>query len=275
MIWKAYIDEADTHGAPVMAMGGFLATAGKWQSFDEAWANLLLVNSLQYSHAVDLLHRKKQFRGWDDARHNTFVLSAQELINKYLGAGFVTVLRRDDYHNCYKKLPKPRKPPEDTMLGVLLRASVSFCCAIMTYEFKQEVENESINFVLERGGAKEGYVCQLYRRFQTDPLADPIIRSMLGPKPCFAHKRKSPGCQAADLMLGGAIRQERTEHGFASSDIATSSFADPTKPVNYEDVATFRIPVTRDILQSLRNDLFVEANYRRQWWENSRSPAGQ
>src|ERR1700733_2395447 len=50
------------------------------------------------------------------------------------------------------------------------------------------------------------------KRVKTDPHADPAFRAMLGDLE-FADKKSSPGCQAADLMLGGAIRQERTEHG--------------------------------------------------------------
>jgi hypothetical protein len=84
----------------------------------------------------------------------------------------------------------------------------------------------------------------------------------------FADKRKSPGCQAADLMLGGAIRQERTEHGVRPSLIEHSSLADTAQPVDAEDVPTFRIPVTRTVLESLRENMFAEADIRREWWQS-------
>jgi hypothetical protein len=41
MIWTAYIDEADSHGAPVMAMGGFLSPANKWDDFNNRWSGAL------------------------------------------------------------------------------------------------------------------------------------------------------------------------------------------------------------------------------------------
>ncbi len=41
---------------------------------------------------------------------------------------------------------------------------------------------------------------------------------MLSAEPRLADK-SSPGCQAADLMLGGAYRQELLEHGIAPSTI--------------------------------------------------------
>jgi hypothetical protein len=89
MIWTAYIDEADTHGAPVMAMGGFLSTVEKWRDFDKDWATLLFSHGVDYCHAADLIHKKGRFKGWDAIRHNDFVLGAQEVMNKHLGAGFV------------------------------------------------------------------------------------------------------------------------------------------------------------------------------------------
>jgi hypothetical protein len=87
----------------------------------------------------------------------------------------------------------------------------------------------------------------------------------------FADKKKTPGCQAADLMLGGTIRQERTEHGKKPSVIEQSSFADVTQRVSDEDVPTYRIPMARMVLEALRENMFAEAEIRRQWWA-SRHP---
>ena len=242
MIWTVYIDETDSHDAPVMAMGGFLSLADKWRDFDQRWIGTLLYsNNLSHSHAVDLVHKKNAFRGWDNRRHHEFVLGARELMNAHLNAGFVAILRRDDYYNQYKALPRPRKPPEDTMYGVLLRACVSFSLAAVSLQLNENVDHEVVNFVLEKGGTKPNYAHQLFQRFKTDPLADPMLRAMLGDLD-FADKRKSPGCQAADLMLGGAIRQERREHGAKPSLIEQSSFADITQPIDAEDAPTYRIP---------------------------------
>ena len=273
MIWTVYIDEADSHGAPVMAMGGFLSLADEWEDFDQRWTGTLLYShNLSHSHTVDLVHRKNEFRGWDNSRHNEFVLGARELINAHLIAGFVAVLRRDDYRSHYKSLPKPRKPPEDSMYGVLFRACVSFSLAAVAFQLNDDVQGETVNFVLEKGGTKPDYARQLFEQFKADPLVDPLLKGMLGDLD-FADKKQSPGCQAADLMLGGAIRQERTEHGIKPNLIEQSSFADATQPVDAEDVATFRVPVTRVILRSLRESMFVEADIRREWWK-SRHPPG-
>ena len=252
-----------------MAMGGFMSTEAEWSTFGQRWNDTLLYShNLTHSHAIDLVHKKKEFKGWTNTRHNEFVFGARELMNAYLNAGLVAILRRDDYQKHYKMIsPKQRKPPEDTMYGVLLRACVSFTLAIIAYQLNDDVQNEAVNFVVEKGGTKPDYARQLFQRLKTDRLADPMLRGMLGGLD-FANKKKSPGCQAADLMLGGAIRQERTEHGMKPSLIEHSSFADVTQPVSNEDVVTYRIPVTRTILESLRENMFAEAEITRQWWES-------
>jgi len=66
MIWTAFIDEADSHGAPVMAMGGFLTTETEFNAFDQRWnGTLLYSHNLTYSHTIDLIHRKKEFKKSD------------------------------------------------------------------------------------------------------------------------------------------------------------------------------------------------------------------
>lgn len=171
---------------------------------------------------VDLIHKKRQFKGWDNNRHNDFVLAAREIINKYIGSGFVAIVRRNDYANFYKRPEKPQRIPVDTAYGVLFRGCVSFCLGVVAYSLNEKVDDEVVSFVLESGGVKPGYIKDLYGRFKTDRHADPAIRGMLGPEVRFAKKSESPGCQAADLMLGGAIRQERTEHGVQPSRIERS-----------------------------------------------------
>jgi hypothetical protein len=265
MIWTVYLDETDTHGAPVMALGGFLSTAKKWKEFDKDWIGLLSAHNLEYSHAQELVNRRGQFKGWSYRQWNEFVFGARAIMNRHLGVGFVSILRDDDYISHYKVLPKPRKWPQDTKYGVLFRACVSFSLSIVDYEHKGKTRKEVVNFVLENGGVKPGYARQIYGRFKNDPLADKDFAAMLGPVLGFADKKESPGCQAADLMLMGAIRQERTEHGVQPSDIERSSFADPKKPINMEDVATFRIPTTKEVLRSLRENMFVQEAARRDW----------
>jgi hypothetical protein len=127
MIWTAYIDETDSHGAPVMAMGGFLSVEQKWADFDARWNDTLLYShNLRYSHTVDLVHRANQFRGWDAARHNDFVLGARELMNSHLNAGFVAMLRRDDCYNHYKSCRSRGSRPKTPCMGCYFERAFPF-----------------------------------------------------------------------------------------------------------------------------------------------------
>lgn len=148
---------------------------------------------------------------------------------------------------------------------MLFRACVSFSLAIIEYEFEGNTRKEVINFILENGGVKPGYAQQIYRRFTQNSMSDKDFISLLGPVLGFADKKQSPGCQAADLFLMGVIRQERKEHGLQPSDIERSSLADPTKPIDMNDIPTFRIPITKIILKGLRENLFIEEALRREW----------
>lgn len=263
MVWTVYLDETGTHRpSPIVCLGGFLASAEQWQAFDQEWSNLRAAHNLDYSHAVQLAHGKGQFKGWSNARRDDFITGAREVMNKNLSAGFAAILRRDDYNDYYKSQKKPKKIPEDTMLGVLFRGCVSLALALVSQEHPHF---QTVNFILESGGMKPGYGQQIYNRMKDDRIAEPALKAMLGPVLGFARKQDSPGCQAADLMLGGVYRQELTEHGTQHSIIEQSSFAGAIQRIEQNDVPSFRIPVSRDVLQSLRKSLFVEEGLRRDW----------
>ena len=84
--------------------------------------------------------------------------------------------------------------------------------------------------------------------------------------------KDSPGAQAADFLAYAVYRAEILEHGAASSLIENSSYvADtpliantyPRHPVPQNGPMLFRIPISRDVLQSLKDDLFaIEAERR-------------
>jgi hypothetical protein len=185
-------------------------------------------------------------------------------MNKYLEAGFVSVLRKDDYAKYYKSGATPKKLHQDTQYGVLFRATVSGSLGIIAYEKGESARDDVINFVLENGARHRGDAQRIYHLFKHDRRADPIMKKMLGPVMRVADKEDSPGCQAADLMLGAAYRQALLEHGHASSIIEDSSFASADGPIQPDEVPTFRIPIGREELESLKEGLLMEEDARRQ-----------
>jgi hypothetical protein len=118
-----------------------------------------------------------------------------------------------------------------------------------------------INFVLEDGHANAGDVRRLFDLYKSDIL------------PEWAHwmgkldisREHSPGLQAADFLAYTVYRAELREHGSAPTAIEDSSYvADPELIANTYLGPTdrkrgpllYRIPNTREVLQSLRDDHF-------------------
>jgi hypothetical protein len=261
MIWTAYADEAgiNDHRSPIVAMAGFLASEENWIAFDAAWANLLTAHGVSYLDADDLTRRKKAFFGWSDGRHNEFLLGAHELISKYLGAGFVALMRKSDFRDLYKPGARQIRPIEDTPYGVLFRACVSFCLGILAGEWEEEVKGQRLDFVLDETG-RIPEARHLYDILKHDSHSDPIMKEMLGPVLGVARKESSSGCQVAGLLVDGAYRQAKMEHGRTSSlPIEKSAFARPDIPVNRNEIPIFRLPLGREVLESLRPSLFMEA----------------
>jgi len=270
IIWTVYGDESGTNKqSPIIAMGGFLARAGHWENFDDGWKLLLKDFGLEYFHAVDAIHRDHKpnspYKDWDDNKSLNFCLRAYHLIDTHLSFGFVIVLRKDDYANFYKSGRKPRRLPQDTDYGVLFRAVVSFVLQAIRDD-ENLANNSVINFILEDGAAHKGDADRLYKMYKNDRKVEPAVKKMLGPVLGFAEKNKSPGCQVSDFILGGAYRQELTEHNAEPSNIKASSFV-RTPQITLHNTPIFRVPIIREILASLKESLLLEEEERRKFWE--------
>jgi hypothetical protein len=95
--------------------------------------------------------------------------------------------------------------------------------------------------------------------------ADPIMKEMLGPALRELDKM-SPGCQAADLMLCAAYHQAKAEHGeVPERPIEDSDFARADAPITSDEIPTFRLPIGRQVFESLKTELFMEAEARRKF----------
>jgi hypothetical protein len=133
----------------------------------------------------------------------------------------------------------------------------------------------TINFALE-GSQKDGDARRLFALYKKDAL--PEWRHLVG---TFKTSTKdSVGAQAADFLAYTIYRAEILEHGQAASVIEKSSYvADtpliantyPRQPLPPRGPAIFRIPITRDMLQSLKDDLFAIGAERRADYATRRS----
>jgi hypothetical protein len=274
MILTVHIDESGTHdGSPISVMAGYVDNATRWRRFEADWAALVAKAGVRHIHTVDLLQSTRQFKGWKSDEVNALVISLDNVIARHLQLGFSVIIRDDDYRNIYGAGPHPRRPQKDTKYGVLFRACLAFVPGVIASELKllgptAMAEPTTINFALEGGHPNIGDTRRLFESYKKDAL--PEWRHLVG---TFKTSTKdSVGAQAADFLAYAKYRAEILEHGQAASVIERSSYvADtpltpntyPRQPLPPSGPALFRIPITRDVLQSLKDDLFaIEAERR-------------
>ena len=283
----AHIDESGTHAdSPISVMAGYVGNATQWKHFKTDWAALVAKAGVRHIHAVDLLKSTKQFKGWKPEEVNTLVISLDNMIARHLQLGFAVIVRDDDYRNIYGAGPHPKSPPKDSKYGVLFRACLVFVPGVIASELKlvgptARAEPATINFALEGGHPNSGDARRLFDLYKKDALAE--WRHLVGT--LDTSTKDSVGAQAADFLTYAMYRAEILEHGHAPSVIERSSYvADtpltpntyPRQPLPPSGPALFRIPITRNVLQSLKDDLFaIEAERRADYAaRRSRSAAG-
>jgi hypothetical protein len=148
----------------------------------------------------------------------------------------------------------------------VFRACLNFVPSFLTSAYSlsghRDLANETaINFVLEDGHANAGDVRRLFDLYKSDIL------------PEWAHwvgkldisREHSPGLQAADFLAYTVYRAELLEHEDAPTAIENSSYVAraelilignmyPRPTVPQRGPLLYRIPTTREVLQSLRDD---------------------
>jgi hypothetical protein len=166
------------------------------------------------------------------------------------------------------------------MYGVLFRACLAFVPSLIASELKlirqtAVAEPTTLNFALE-DSQKIGDTRRLFGLYKKAAL--PEWRDLVGT--FDTSTKESIGAQAADLLAYAIYQAEIFEHGQAPSVIERSSYvADtplitntyPRQPLPPSGPALFRIPITRDVLQSLKDDLFAIEAERHAYYAARRS----
>jgi hypothetical protein len=268
MLLTAYLDESGTHEtSPISVMAGYLGTADQWRAFDGDWMALLQTAGLPHVHTVDLFKRTKQFKEWPAERVNEFAVQLDGVIARHMRLGFSIVIRDDDYRSIYVAGSRPRRSRLDSKYGVCFRACLAFAPSYIASELQiagatQTTQETTINFVLEDGHRNVRDARRLFDLFKADAL--PEWQHFVG---AFdVSKKDSSGAQAADFLAYCVYRAELLEHGARPSEIERSSYvADtplvantyPRNPLPQSGPMLFRIPVSQEVLRSLKDDMFA------------------
>ena len=238
-------------------------------AFDAEWIALLRSAGVGHVHAVDLFKRTRAFKGWSAEQANAFAMQLDGVIARHLQLGFSVIVRDDDYRAIYAGGPKPRRSRLDSKYGVCFRACLAFVPSFVASELRLAGEGQSaremtIDFILEEGHRNCGDALRLFELFKADAL--PEWQHLVG---IFdLSKKNCPGAQAADFLAYCVYQAELLDHGTAPSAVEKSSYvaeaplvanAYPRQPVPQSGPMLFRIPISQDVLRSLKEDVVVSA----------------
>jgi hypothetical protein len=245
MSWTVMIDESGTDGqSQILAMAAPLALDSRWLQLETEWGEMLGRHGLDAIHCSQLRHQL----GYDEARVAQVMTDVDAIILRHVPVSVVGVMRKEDYDHIYKPT-QAVSGDKHSPLGVLYRACLSFFSAFLE-EYPPE-NLDQVQFIYERG-PKEGGLQAIHAGFQRTDLPD-----WFGPL-TFVAKADRVALQVADCLAAGALFHERGEHAAEPSDIGESSLVmtGPT-PTELSAPMRFRLPVTRPIIGSLRDDLLL------------------
>ena len=90
-----YADESGTDGrSPLVAVGGYISTKDKWDSFQEKWDDFCSKNDIGIFHATDLIAQRGEFSGWTKKRAESAFRIADNLISEHVlygAVGYTTI----------------------------------------------------------------------------------------------------------------------------------------------------------------------------------------
>ncbi len=250
MPWTVAIDESGNDGtSPIVTMSGLIANESFWTGFDREWRSLLGCHGLTEIHTYKL---RRKLSG-DRAKFNQIMEEVREIFHKYIPVSVAVVMRKDDYDEIYKPT-QSKGGPKRGQLGVLYQALVSF--AVSFLESFPPSDLDQLNFIYEKID-KPGGLQAIHDAFKRDGN----VAGWFGPLK-FATRSDVLGLQGADCLASGSLQCEMELHGAEPTDIAQSQLVVIDPQMAIKAPMSFRLPITRDILEALRDDLLLTKGAR-------------
>jgi hypothetical protein len=168
--FTAYFDASGSEiGQPVLAVGGFLASAEAWLDFDREWLARLKTDGLDYFHTSEFNASRGQFKnGWkgDESRRRNLIADLVKIIVGNVGRKFGSVVVNDKFNAAIS--PEERK---QWLLGSYSLAGRT-CAARVRGWAKTEKLRSVPRLVFEEGDSGRG---ELSKILQQDGFAAPIF----------------------------------------------------------------------------------------------------
>lgn len=245
MRWTVAIDESGNDGtSTVVTMAGLIANESHWAGFDCEWRKLLDRHGLTEIHTFKLRNRLSR----DPAKFNQIMAEVEELFLRCIAVSVTVVMRKDDYDEIYKPT-QPKGGQKRSQLGVLYQALVSF--AVSFLESYPPEKLDSLDFIYEQVSNPGSYQA-IHDEFKDHG----DVAAWFGPL-SFAARTDVLGLQGADCLASGALQREMELHGAEHTDIGNSHLVVAGQQMNIMAPVSFRLPVTREIIESLRDNLLL------------------
>jgi hypothetical protein len=216
MLLQGYFDDSGSHpegGWYVLA--GFIAPAGSWKPFSDAWeAVLRKYPAIEYFKMSEAHNLTGQFAGWPAPLRDQKVFELAEVIEKYAVARIAAVVSQQDYNNHIKGV-SPWQELDDPYFMLFYQIIVLTAHFIKNLEDRNypglDFSNAEIDFVFDEQG-KIGLNALSWWDVLKQAL-DPQFVRFLGSSPIFRSDRRVLPLQAADLYAWHA------RHVFEGGDV--------------------------------------------------------
>jgi hypothetical protein len=247
MTWTVHLDESGIdQESPVWIMAAVLAFDTRWGRFATEWREMLTRHGLKEIHCRKLRHEL----GYDHARFKAVMAEVETIVLSHVPVSIVAVMAKADYDEIYKPT-KPVGGAKHGPLGVLYRASMSFFASFLEQYPPDNLDH--VRFVYEKGVKQGGGLLAIHGEFQNGGEVD----DWFGPL-SFEAKDSFLGLQAADCLAAGGLQRERSDHSNGRDDVGQSSFVMTGEtPTTLDAPVIFRLPVTREIIESLRDEILL------------------
>lgn len=210
LIFTAYFDEANTHGAsPTTIMSALLGHVDQWSEFNQGIGDLRRRYGFKTFHAKQFQAQRGEFAGWDDAKCLKLLVELATLTANTLTERAAAHLERDRYLKEHRSQPFPSKMQPDSQYGLCFRMLSRHLLKFMMEPIEKATdfhEMPVLNLVVEDGHKNVGATRTIFKEFQQRLIrADANILGRI----TIAKKHESTELMAADFVAHSYLLMRR------------------------------------------------------------------
>ena len=196
MIFTAYIDESDTHGAkPDMVMSAMLGTPHQWKMFQRGLNRLKPEYPFKIFHATDFKGRKSDFKNWPEAKFHGFLAEIGKLTGDTLTDAATVYLPYSTYKEHFLDV-RPRRMRSTSQYGLCFQALMDHLCKSVV----DRGANHRLSVIVEDGHRNAGETTDLFkeRKAAYTAAGEDFLRTH-----ALARKKDTELLLIADIVVFG------------------------------------------------------------------------